>query len=301
MPSVMQRVLRMERDRSKLEATGRAAAERIGLQARLAAIRTWEQTYNPVLTARAAAQAIVGPDGLTPVVSRGMLAGHLAGVRRSDLNLREQGVTSRRLRLSTAYDAAIALLLERTQLTREEAVALLARYGQVALGAVGGVTESLAERIAQTLADAIAKGASVKQGVTLLRDAFTAEGVVPGANYTLQAVFRTQTQLAYSAGRLSALAEPAVQEILWGFKYVTVGDDRVRPAHAAMDGVTRPKDDPIWNVWQPPCGYNCRCATLEIFDSGTATKVPPNVQPDQGFAFNPLDLVRDVAGLRRAA
>lgn len=42
-------------------------------------------------------------------------------------------------------------------------------------------------------------------------------------------------------------------------KYETVGDDRVRPDHMALDGVVRPITDPFWSVYYPPNGYNCRC------------------------------------------
>lgn len=45
-------------------------------------------------------------------------------------------------------------------------------------------------------------------------------------------------------------------------EYRTVGDDRVRPAHAELDRLTYPKDHPIWNKMLPPLGYNCRCTVI---------------------------------------
>jgi SPP1 gp7 family putative phage head morphogenesis protein len=42
-------------------------------------------------------------------------------------------------------------------------------------------------------------------------------------------------------------------------EYVTFGDDRVRPAHAAMNGVVAAQDDPFWEKNYPPNGHNCRC------------------------------------------
>lgn len=42
-------------------------------------------------------------------------------------------------------------------------------------------------------------------------------------------------------------------------KYVTAEDDRVRPAHAAMDGIVRPLNDIFWARFFPPNGWNCRC------------------------------------------
>ena len=42
-------------------------------------------------------------------------------------------------------------------------------------------------------------------------------------------------------------------------RYNTMGDDRVRPAHRAMEGRVYPADHPIWQVWRPPNGFGCRC------------------------------------------
>ncbi len=42
-------------------------------------------------------------------------------------------------------------------------------------------------------------------------------------------------------------------------RYRTVGDGRVRTDHAALDGLTRPASDPIWNTIMPPNDWGCRC------------------------------------------
>lgn len=42
-------------------------------------------------------------------------------------------------------------------------------------------------------------------------------------------------------------------------EFTTVGDDRVRPEHVALDKLTYPKDHPIWNKMTPPLAYKCRC------------------------------------------
>ena len=110
--------------------------------------------------------------------------------------------------------------------------------------------------------------------------------------------------MAYSAGRVNAWRDPVIDEILWGYEYNTIGDDRVRPTHEAMDGVRAEKDDPMWSMWTPPCGWNCRCALLEIFNDETKYMTPtgsPNVKPDEGFGFNPGDVYRDLIGARKAA
>ena len=47
-------------------------------------------------------------------------------------------------------------------------------------------------------------------------------------------------------------------------------DDRTRPKHAALNGVTLPADHEFWNTHFCPDDWNCRCiitATLDIPDS----------------------------------
>ena len=51
-------------------------------------------------------------------------------------------------------------------------------------------------------------------------------------------------------------------------QYRTTGDDRVRPEHAALNGVTLPPSDPFWNVYYPPNGWNCRCTVVQVSRQG---------------------------------
>lgn len=47
-------------------------------------------------------------------------------------------------------------------------------------------------------------------------------------------------------------------------KYQTVGDNRVRPQHAAWDGIVKPVDDPFWDTRMPPNDFNCRCIVIQL-------------------------------------
>jgi SPP1 gp7 family putative phage head morphogenesis protein len=47
-------------------------------------------------------------------------------------------------------------------------------------------------------------------------------------------------------------------------RYVTAGDERVRRAHALLDGVTLPVDDPFWDEYFPPLSWNCRCDVQQV-------------------------------------
>lgn len=51
-------------------------------------------------------------------------------------------------------------------------------------------------------------------------------------------------------------------------QYRTAGDDRVRPEHAALNGVTLPPSDPFWDIYYPPNGWNCRCTVVQVSRQG---------------------------------
>lgn len=48
-------------------------------------------------------------------------------------------------------------------------------------------------------------------------------------------------------------------DIFQYWTYKTAGDSNVRPEHAALDGLTLPFNDPMWDEIYPPNGWNCRC------------------------------------------
>lgn len=52
-------------------------------------------------------------------------------------------------------------------------------------------------------------------------------------------------------------------------EYRTMGDDRVRPEHEALNGKVAAIDDPIWNTIYPPNDYGCRCTVLPALTAGT--------------------------------
>lgn len=47
-------------------------------------------------------------------------------------------------------------------------------------------------------------------------------------------------------------------------EYRTAGDNKVRPAHEAIDGTRLPKDDRFWQDYFPPNGWGCRCDAVEV-------------------------------------
>lgn len=47
-------------------------------------------------------------------------------------------------------------------------------------------------------------------------------------------------------------------------QYRTAGDAKVRPDHAALNGITLPQSDPFWQSFFPPNGWGCRCTAVQV-------------------------------------
>lgn len=158
------------------------------------------------------------------------------------------------------------------------------QYGESTAYVIRTLTTDLEDKVRNAVSKSIADGLHVNASIT--RALSAASGV-----FNAQTIVRTHIQLAYQAAKYLEYQDPFVNAGIWGYEYITVGDDRVRDEHAAMDGMRLPKDDPRWSAWWPPNGYNCRCSVLPIFtdEADLATPKQPldGARPDEGWEFTP--------------
>lgn len=235
---------------------------------------------------------------LQPTMLTAMETAHLQGRLRATLTARasRKGKTQQ---LTGVYKEAVDFVKRRMDLTDDEILRVRRLYGNAVTSFSGELTGSLEGHVAKAIEQATRENLHTRGGMRLISEAFDKAGVTPTHSYQIENIYRTQTSIAYNAGRWNSNQAPEIQEILWGFEYVTVGDDRVRPTHAALDGVRLPKDDPKWKEIWPPNGWGCRCSTLEIYDGDREARVieVPTVtrdeygnmipvQPDDGWALN---------------
>lgn len=76
---------------------------------------------------------------------------------------------------------------------------------------------------------------------------------------------RSEYQFAVNSAAMASQWEQALKDKdLYALQYVTVGDDRVRPEHAELDGLVLPMDDPFWRTGTPPNGWGCRCTVMQV-------------------------------------
>lgn len=218
---------------------------------------------------------------LTDNLGDAMYVAHLLGIKRGQLQFRRG---RKELELSV-FDETIKVLEK--QLKIRTVNKLQRTFNTEALRVMNDVTNRIEQMLRQTVNDLIQGQVPTRQATSILRKRFDALGVSPNNDFQVETIYRTQSQISYNAGRYKADQDLDVQEILWGYKYVTAGDDRVRPSHEALDGVTLPKDNPFWDQFWPPNGWNCRCQVIPIYEKRRIKRPPKNVEPDPGFNFNP--------------
>lgn len=109
------------------------------------------------------------------------------------------------------------------------------------------------------------------------------DGVQLGSMRRLRTIFDANLRVSYAAGAWASFERNKATRP-W-LRYVAVLDGRTRPEHAARHNLCLHVDDPYWDVWAPPCGWNCRCTLQSLSDRdvermrGELKFSPP---PDEG-------------------
>jgi SPP1 gp7 family putative phage head morphogenesis protein len=146
------------------------------------------------------------------------------------------------------------------------------------------VLEGFKGEIVKSLETGTAQGTVIKQFKSILKGA----GHQQLGDFHLETVFRTNMQMAYGVGRRKALEEAAEDLPFW--TYHDVGDDRVRPQHHALNGVTLPANHEFWNAHFPPWDFNCRCSVT------AADEIPEGYNRSQPGTDDGVHLFYDDAG-----
>lgn len=77
-------------------------------------------------------------------------------------------------------------------------------------------------------------------------------------------------------------------------QYRTAHDNKVRPEHAVLHGVTLPITDSFWEEYYPPNGWNCRCTVVQVRKSRY-----PATPHDEAMALGEEALQYDTKGMFR--
>jgi len=293
----------MDRERQRIERMARRDIKRVANAMRVEGLRRFRNGGNVVEA------AIEASAELENTMTDALVASHLTARRRMMITA-GKAISRSNVGLIGAFDGAIEFLNQRLNLSPEQIRQLRLMYGPVAVRAIDEANDVLERRVQTAVRDVSREGLHVDAGMSRVRQAFESSGVSVENPWLYEQVFRTQTQVAYAAGRDQAAEDPAIAEIQWGWEYVTVGDDRVRPSHVPLDGMRAPVDDPIWRTHKPPNGYACRCSLIPVFktDAEAVTRRAPTTSvvdgmtvqpgPDDGWDFEPGQLFKDTIRVR---
>jgi len=272
----------MDAERTRLENAGLRAVLPSARRMRLAVVRAYQTGEDPHAPIRMALERVRAS------IRDGMVAADLQARLRSQAVARVAMAKGKGLRLS-AYDEAVKMLSDRLLVSPSDLASMTRQYDAAALAVTNDIGSVLERDVQAAVRDAVAQGLNTRDGADMIRRAFDSAGVTPDNPYLFETIYRTQLQTAYSAGRWQANADPAIQEILWGYEFAAVMDDRTTDICSELDGQRHPKDDPFWNRFTPPNHYGCRSQIIEVFvgDRLASPTGMPSVVPAEGFDFNP--------------
>ena len=283
--SLIAAAMRADADIDRIEAAGLGSSQRC-----LARIRSgFARMFASRGTFQFSAQAEL-LNHLAPVMSRTLAIGHAMGERRTLLNMRAAGLEDIALdRFSEVMRQIRAAGVGRNLSTLQR------RYARTIYDTLRQTGANIDATTRATIASLIADREPMGRGMKILTATLDKLGV-GHESARLETLYRTEVAKAYAAGELGKLRERWGD--VWGFRYVTMHDDRVRPTHASWDGTTLPKTSRFWQAHYPPCGWNCRCRLVAIFK--TPGYKPKLIQPgkiggvvaeaDDGFGEMPSDI-----------
>jgi SPP1 gp7 family putative phage head morphogenesis protein len=127
----------------------------------------------------------------------------------------------------------------------------------------------LVQRAMAEVQKGIRDGLGIREIQLRLMRIFSEEGVQAPPMHYLRLVMRQNQLGTYNIARKRMLDSPAVTAALPYRMYLTVGNGRpgvnnVRDEHAKFHGLVFAWDDPFWDHFHPPWGWNCRCFTRAV-------------------------------------
>ena len=106
---------------------------------------------------------------------------------------------------------------------------------------------------------------------------------------------RAEYNFTHAAADMAAKWEEFAEDgDRYNLQYRTVGDDHVRPEHAALNGTTLPFSDAFWDSYYPPNGWNCRCTVVQV----RKTKYPETPR-EEAYKRGAEALANDTRGMFR--
>lgn len=281
-PIYITQAVKADLDMQKVEAAGIAASQQCLARIRSGFMRSLASGGKLKFSAQAELL-----NHMVPVMSKTLAFGYLMGQRRALLNWREAGIEPIALdRFSEVQkmirDAGLGREMTRVQRGYARKVYVMMRDAGAKIDAVTRAT----------VANLIATNEPMGRGSEILQATLNRLGVGDYSQSQIETIYATEVARAYHGGRRQM--DMRRWGDIWGFRYVTMRDDRVRPTHASWEGTVLKKGNRFWKTHYPPCGWRCRCQIVTIYKTPgyKPREVPPGkingqvARADDGFGDN---------------
>jgi len=111
---------------------------------------------------------------------------------------------------------------------------------------------------------------------------WTGEGTKAGEAWRTRAIYQTNLQTSYAAGRLAQLERGDYP--LWLYKHSPASKEP-RLDHLSWDGLVLPPDHAFWEQHSPPNGFGCKCRVVGVRSPAQAQRLGgnPDKSPPRGW------------------
>lgn len=203
--------------------------------------------------------------------------------------------------LSMPFEDAVAFFRAKALISEAEFDAMRDRYREGGFIARRLATERLREVARRSLGRLLEQDLTIDEVYQAIRDAERDEvralGIAPASPAYLETVLRTNVATAYGHGRWQAVNSPDVAALRPYLRYVTAGDEAVRPSHRALHGRVFRTGTPEAAYYAPPLGFRCRCSLVTLSERQFTARGyvltdgrVPGVDPDDGWSGEPAPL-----------
>jgi SPP1 gp7 family putative phage head morphogenesis protein len=186
----------------------------------------------------------------------------------------------------SVFDTQITMYQKMLNMTRNQTRTLKESYRATALIELISHAKGFGEVFTTVIQELLLSGATTREAVRAIDERMERSGFTGEKPYQLHTLYRTASALAFGAGKWATVRSPDIDEILWGFEYTAIDDDRTRENHFAADGTILPKEHEFWQMMWPPNGYNCRCDVIPLYQPEALVFPPETAVPDDGWGFN---------------
>lgn len=164
------------------------------------------------------------------------------------------------------FDEAINYLKNKTDIPTASWKDIVNEANITGFAAAGAADKDLLKNLHDAVNSAIKDGTTISEFRKQFDNIVATYGwtYYGDRNWRTRVIFDTNMHSARSFGRYEQ--QIRVKEDRRWLRYITAGDNRVRPNHRVLSGVVRSIESGFWDYYYPPNGFRCRCTAVSYDD-----------------------------------